>query len=259
MNAAPPNYNANPPLEEQIRIALQALETLFAERTEARNRGDHAQVVLIEERITQAMRQVGNAYPAGDARRNWHRQAEVFQNADGEEREHILMPIAKGIGLLIVAPLALAGVPLPAMTDTAPPPEYCPNPSQEDQIRTALQALQTLFDQRAQAREKGDQAQLDLIEERITLAMRRVGDEYPEGDTRGNWYRQAEAFWNAKGDEKEHVLMPIAKGLGLLIAAPIALAGGIVVGAVATVGTVLVGVGKVVQGVGSVLTGGWFQ
>ncbi|KAH7332991.1 hypothetical protein B0J17DRAFT_677140 [Rhizoctonia solani] len=144
------------------------------------------------------------------------------------------------------------------MTDTAPP-EYNANPSQEEQIRSALQALQTLFEERAEARKRGDQAELALVEERITLAMRRVGDEYPEGEIRGGWYSKAEAFFKAKGDEKDHILMPIAKGLGLLIAAPLALAGGIVVGVVATAGTVLYGVGKVVQGVGSVLTGGWFR
>ncbi|KDN44226.1 hypothetical protein RSAG8_05699, partial [Rhizoctonia solani AG-8 WAC10335] len=141
----------------------------------------------------------------------------------------------------------------------AAPPEYHPNPPLEEQIRIALRALETLFDERAEARNRGDQAQIALIEERIALAMRGVGDAYPAGDARANWHRQAEQFRNANGEEREHILMPIAKGLGLLIAAPLALAGVIVVGALGAVGAVLYGAGKVVQGLGSLLTGGKFR
>ena len=110
MEAAPPDYHPDPPLEEEVRIAFQALDAVFAERTKAQNRGDHAQVPLIEERIAQAMRHVGDTFPAGDIRRTWYSHAEQFRRANREEMEHILMPIAKGIGLLIVVPLALVGL-----------------------------------------------------------------------------------------------------------------------------------------------------
>ncbi|KAJ1300165.1 hypothetical protein OPQ81_011917 [Rhizoctonia solani] len=138
------------------------------------------------------------------------------------------------------------------------PPAYNPDPTQEDQIRAALEALQKLFDERARARTRGDQAQVALIEERTAEAMRRVADAYG-GEAGGNWNRQAEILMNANPEERENILMPIAKGLGLLIAAPLALAGVIVVGAVGAVGGVLYGVGKVLQGLGGLLTAGMLR
>ncbi|EUC59864.1 transmembrane protein, putative, partial [Rhizoctonia solani AG-3 Rhs1AP] len=141
---------------------------------------------------------------------------------------------------------------------SAPPPEYT-NPSIEEQIRTELQALQTLFDERTDARSRGDTARVARIEARIAQTMRRVGDAYPNEETRQHWYRQAENFEKATPEQREHILMPIAKGLGILIAAPLALAFGIVGGAVFAAGSILYGAGKVVMGLGTLLTGGWLR
>ncbi|KAH7332990.1 hypothetical protein B0J17DRAFT_631977 [Rhizoctonia solani] len=138
------------------------------------------------------------------------------------------------------------------------PLAYNPNPALEEQIRVALRSLEALFDQRTEARIQGDQAQVAAIEGQIAPAMRRIGDAYPQQDTRDHWYQQAERLENATPEEKEHILMSIAKGLGLLIAAPLALAFGIVGGAVFAAGSILYGVGKVVVGLGSLLTGGMF-
>ncbi|GAB1527075.1 hypothetical protein RhiTH_010250 [Rhizoctonia solani] len=138
----------------------------------------------------------------------------------------------------------------------AGPPPYDANKNAEEQIRTALRALEALFEERRDARARDDQAELARIEERIVAAMRSVGDAYPEGETRRNWYRQADAFFNANDEEREHILLPIAKGLGILIAAPLALAFGIAGGAIFAAGSILYGAGKVVAGVGSLLTGG---
>ncbi|KAG8697851.1 hypothetical protein FRC11_014807, partial [Ceratobasidium sp. 423] len=136
-----------------------------------------------------------------------------------------------------------------------PPPEYNANPSLEDQIRAALKSLQTLLDEREEARNRGDKTQVARIEEDIAPAMRRVGDSYHNEETRANWYRQAEDLENANPEQREHILMPIAKGLGILIAAPLALAFGIVGGVIFTAGSILYGAGKLVQGLGTLLTG----
>ncbi|CAE6441603.1 unnamed protein product [Rhizoctonia solani] len=139
------------------------------------------------------------------------------------------------------------------------PPLYEPNPDQEEQMRIALRALQTLFEKRAEARNRHDQAEVARIDSHIAQAMRQVGDTYPNEETREHWYRQARDLENANEEEREHILMPIAKGLGILIAAPLALAFVIVGGAVFTAGSILYGVGKVVIGVGSLLTGGMLR
>ncbi|CEL54205.1 hypothetical protein RSOLAG1IB_11603 [Rhizoctonia solani AG-1 IB] len=141
----------------------------------------------------------------------------------------------------------------------ARPPPYDPNPDPEEKIRIALRALQELFDKRTEARNRRDQDQVALIDGEIAQAMRLVGDVYEDENTREHWYGQARNLENANAEEREHILMPIAKGLGLLIAAPLALAFGIVGGAVFTAGAILYGVGRVVGGVGSLLTAGIFR
>ncbi|KAG8697852.1 hypothetical protein FRC11_014808, partial [Ceratobasidium sp. 423] len=130
------------------------------------------------------------------------------------------------------------------------------NPILEEQIRTALRALQTLIDQREEARIRGDQAQFAQIEKDIPPAMRGVGDIYHNEKTQEEWYRRAKNFENTGPEEREDMLISIAKGLGLLIAAPLALAFGIVGGVVFTAGSMLYGVGRLAQGLGALLTGG---
>ncbi|CAE7101831.1 unnamed protein product [Rhizoctonia solani] len=296
MDLAPALQNVNPALVEQIRIALRGLETLFNERAEARDRGDQAQVALIDDRIPPAMRRVGDAYPNEETRLHWYREADKVESAELEEKEHILLPLAKGLGILIAAPLALAfgivggavftagsilcgvafvvrglGQVLTGATNPIiisrhnafgmadAPPEYNANPPAEEQIRIELRALEALFEERRAARERNDPAQVAVIEERIAQTMRRVGDAYPNEETRQHWYRQAENLERATPEQREHILMPIAKGLGILIAAPLALAFGIVGGVVFAAGSILYGAGKVVVGLGTLLTGGWFR
>jgi hypothetical protein len=142
------------------------------------------------------------------------------------------------------------------------PPHYNSATENEGRISAALQTLQTLLNQRNEAGNQQDQATVRQVERQIPAAMRRIGDAYllsANTETYQNWYRQAEEFERANPEEREHILMPIAKGLGLLIAAPLALAFGIVGGAVFTAGSILYGVGKVVQGLGSLFTGGLFD
>ncbi|KDN44228.1 hypothetical protein RSAG8_05701, partial [Rhizoctonia solani AG-8 WAC10335] len=130
------------------------------------------------------------------------------------------------------------------------------NPALEEHIRVALRALQALVNERAEARNRGDQAQVAIIDNHIAPAMRQVGDAYDNEEARQHWYHQAETHEHADVEEREHMLMTVAMCLGILIAAPLALAFGIVGGVVLTAGSILYGVGRVAQGLWSLLTGG---
>ncbi|KEP49321.1 putative transmembrane protein, partial [Rhizoctonia solani 123E] len=113
------------------------------------------------------------------------------------------------------------------------------NPVLEEHIGGALRALESLIKARAEAHNRGDQAQAALINDQIAPAMRRVGDAYPNEETRQHWYNQARTLENASPEEKENLLANIGLGLGLLIAAPLALAFGIVGGVVFTAGSII--------------------
>ncbi|KAJ7058750.1 hypothetical protein C8F01DRAFT_1147103 [Mycena amicta] len=75
--------------------------------------------------------------------------------------------------------------------------------------------------------------------------MRDLAAHHPTLEDRTRWAVKADELEKAPDGEKEHILMDIGKGLGLIIALPFILAGGI-----------LYGVGLFVKGVGNILTGG---
>lgn len=132
------------------------------------------------------------------------------------------------------------------------PPAYN---QQEETIRARLLVLQDLMEQREGARARNDQAAVSTLENIIVTTMRRIGDAYPEGETRREWHGRANDFERSDPEEREHILMPLAKGLGILIATPFALAGGIIFAA----GAIVYGAGKTVMGLGQLLTGGVFR
>jgi hypothetical protein len=138
---------------------------------------------------------------------------------------------------------------------TRQPPPAPSNNEGEEAVRERLTELNVLFDQRADAVRQGDQATVDSIEVKIVVTMRKVGDAYPDNESKSEWYKQAELFESGSSEEKEHILMPLTKGLGILIAAPFAVAGG----AIFAAGGILYGAGKTIQGVGNLLTGGMLQ
>lgn len=134
-----------------------------------------------------------------------------------------------------------------------PPPAY--DQQREDAIRVQLVALQGLMRQREEARALDDPVAIRAIEKRIVATMRLVGDAYPAGEARNEWHRRADAYERGNAEEREHILMPLAKGLGILIATPFAIVGGVIFAA----GAILYGAGKTVMGLGHLLTGGAFQ
>ncbi|CAE6455713.1 unnamed protein product [Rhizoctonia solani] len=127
--------------------------------------------------------------------------------------------------------------------------------SSEENARAQLNVLQDLFQKRRDAADAGDEAQVKALDQQIVSAMHSVGDAYPDEESKNAWHAKASQYESSSVAEKENILMPLAKGLGILIATPFAVAGG----AIFAAGGILYGAGKTIQGVGNILTGGVFN
>ncbi|CAE6437460.1 unnamed protein product [Rhizoctonia solani] len=127
--------------------------------------------------------------------------------------------------------------------------------SSEENARAQLNLLQDLFQKRREATNAGDEATVKALDQEIVSAMHSVGDAYPDEESKDAWHTKAKQYDSSSADEKENILMPLAKGLGILIATPFAVAGG----AIFAAGGILYGAGKTIQGVGNLLTGGVFN
>jgi len=135
----------------------------------------------------------------------------------------------------------------------SPPPSY--DEQVEANIKRELTKLQELLQQRNSALFPSSGLSIGEIDANIVVTMRRIGDAYPDGEERRKWHAKADAYKAGNAEEKEHILMPLAKGLAILIATPFVLAGGVIFAA----GAIIYGAGKVVQGLGTLLTGGLFR
>ncbi|QRV78454.1 hypothetical protein RhiJN_06469 [Ceratobasidium sp. AG-Ba] len=125
----------------------------------------------------------------------------------------------------------------------------------EGLARMHLKELEKLFAQRAEAVGQKNEPVIHEIDVNIVVKMRQIGDAYPDEESKSEWYEKADVFEKGNKQEKENILMPLAQGLGILIATPFAVAGG----AIFAAGGILYGAGKTIQGVGNLLTGGVFQ
>ncbi|KAG8736239.1 hypothetical protein FRC12_017719 [Ceratobasidium sp. 428] len=139
------------------------------------------------------------------------------------------------------------------MNNHGPPPPYTAN--NEEAIRERLRELDGLLQLREQANAQGNTASVAALDEQISDIMRSISQAYPAGENRTYWQNTHRNFQAGSAQDKEHILMPIAKGLGIIIATPFALAGGVIFAA----GAILYGVGKTVLGLGNMLTFGAFQ
>ncbi|CCO34938.1 hypothetical protein BN14_09049 [Rhizoctonia solani AG-1 IB] len=127
--------------------------------------------------------------------------------------------------------------------------------STEENAREQLNILQDLFQKRRDAANRGDKAEMAAVDQHIVSAMHNVGNAYPDEESKDAWHSKANQYESSNAEEKENILMPLAKGLGILIATPFAVAGG----AIFAAGGILYGAGKTIQGVGNLLTGGVFN
>ncbi|GAB1521128.1 hypothetical protein RhiTH_004219 [Rhizoctonia solani] len=106
----------------------------------------------------------------------------------------------------------------------------------EKTARELLTELQALFEKLNDARRRGDTATSRTLEPQAVALMRRIGDACPSESGKQHWYDRAQALQNSSEEEKEHVMLAIAKGLGIILLTPFVLVGGIVGGAVFAAG-----------------------
>ncbi|KAJ1305102.1 hypothetical protein OPQ81_000141 [Rhizoctonia solani] len=106
----------------------------------------------------------------------------------------------------------------------------------EKSARELLTELQALFEKLNNARRRGDAATARTLESQAIILMRRIGDACPSDSGRQHWYDRAQALQDSSEEEKEHIMLGIAKGLGIILLTPFVLVGGIVGGAVFAAG-----------------------
>ncbi|KEP49453.1 putative transmembrane protein [Rhizoctonia solani 123E] len=106
----------------------------------------------------------------------------------------------------------------------------------EKSARELLTELQALFERLNNARRRGDMATAKTLEPQAVSLMRRIGDACPSEPGKQHWYDRAQALQNSNDEEKEHVMLAIAKGLGIILLTPFVLVGGIIGGAVFAAG-----------------------
>ncbi|CAE6528383.1 unnamed protein product [Rhizoctonia solani] len=106
----------------------------------------------------------------------------------------------------------------------------------EKSARQLLTELQVLFEKLNDARRRGDTATTKTLESQAIILMRRIGDACPSESGKQHWYDRAQALQESNDEDKEHVMLAIAKGLGIIVLTPFVLVGGIIGGAVFAAG-----------------------
>jgi hypothetical protein len=119
----------------------------------------------------------------------------------------------------------------------------------EKSARQLLLELQGLFEKLNKARQRKDMAAVRSLEPQVIALMIRIGDACPNESGKQHWYERAQALQNSSEEEKEHIMLSIAKGLGIILLTPFVVVGGIIGGAVFAAG-------KGVQELSSRLTAG---
>ncbi|KAJ6480396.1 hypothetical protein C8R45DRAFT_905950 [Mycena sanguinolenta] len=114
-----------------------------------------------------------------------------------------------------------------------------------EEWQALLQLLRDSLKQYNRAKTAGDQASLKKLAKEIETIMRDLADGHNDPAVQAEWTRKADEFSKASDVGKENMLLDIGKGLGIIIASPFILAGG-----------VLYGAGLFVKGLGNLLTGG---
>lgn len=115
----------------------------------------------------------------------------------------------------------------------------------EEEWQKNYSKLQKKLRKYNRAKKRGDEETVKRLVREIGEDMRNLGEGHSDPAARAEWTRKADEFDKAPESEKENMLMDIGIGLGLLVASPFLLAGG-----------VLYGVGRLTQGLGNLLTGG---
>ncbi|KAJ6594823.1 hypothetical protein B0H19DRAFT_1366589 [Mycena capillaripes] len=101
------------------------------------------------------------------------------------------------------------------------------------------------FEKYYRAKEQEEKAKVKKLEHELWQDMHSLAASHSDPAVRTEWKKKAEDFRRAAEAGEESMVMDIAKGLGLIVAAPFLLAG-----------TVLYGVGLLTKGLGNLFTGG---
>ncbi|KAJ7671847.1 hypothetical protein B0H17DRAFT_1084809 [Mycena rosella] len=115
----------------------------------------------------------------------------------------------------------------------------------EEEWQEMLSKLKKKLRRYEQAKKRGDEETIKRLVREIGQLMSSLADGHSDPEVRAEWTRKANNFEKAPEEAKEHMLLDIGKGLGIIVASPFLVAGGI-----------LYGVGLFAQGVGNLLTGG---
>ncbi|KAJ6594725.1 hypothetical protein B0H19DRAFT_913066, partial [Mycena capillaripes] len=100
--------------------------------------------------------------------------------------------------------------------------------------------LDKKFKKYQRAKERGDTAKAKKLEYELWQDMLSLAASHSDPAVRAEWKKKAEDFIRAAETGDESMVMDIAKGLGLVVAAPFILAG-----------TALYGVGLLTKGLGN--------
>jgi len=104
-----------------------------------------------------------------------------------------------------------------------------------------------------QTSEMGDNKATEEEAQKAAEAMRRVGDSHTNPNVRREWCERAEAFQRGNKNERSSMFGDIGKGLLIILATPIALAGAAIFGT----GAILYGTGSLIKGLGDLMTAGF--
>ncbi|KAJ7836979.1 hypothetical protein B0H13DRAFT_184783 [Mycena leptocephala] len=115
----------------------------------------------------------------------------------------------------------------------------------DEEWQKDLAKLQKKLKKYNRAKQRGDVGTAERLKSEIGRDMRGLAESASDPEVRAKWTKNADEFDSASESDKDNMLMNIGKGLGLIIASPFLLAGG-----------VLYGVGLFTKGLGDLLTGG---
>ncbi|KAJ7751877.1 hypothetical protein DFH07DRAFT_825742 [Mycena maculata] len=115
----------------------------------------------------------------------------------------------------------------------------------EEEWRQTAAKLQKKLRKHNRAQKRGDETTIKSLEREIGELMRRLAQGHSDPAVRAEWARRADEFDKVSEVDKQNILLDIGKGLGIIVASPFILAGG-----------VLYGAGLLTQGLGNLLTGG---
>lgn len=129
----------------------------------------------------------------------------------------------------------------------APPPVT-------DEVANTLKALLGDINTLHQARSSqppASESRIAELESSIRVGMARMAQIHPDPHTRADYRAKLAKFDSGDESGKWDVLINIATGLGIILAAPFAIAGG----AILLAGSIVQGTGQVLAGLGTLLTG----